>query len=62
LLTACRRFSRISAFVTAGKRGSGTLSGNFIHSGTRGSVGPVVPGDVMERHIDGLPNLSVKMV
>jgi hypothetical protein len=26
------------------------------------NVGPVVRGDVMEGHIDGLPNLSVKVV
>jgi fumarylpyruvate hydrolase len=25
-------------------------------------VGPVVRGDVIECHIDGLPNLSVKIV
>jgi hypothetical protein len=25
-------------------------------------VGPVVRGDVIEMHIDGLPNLSVKIV
>jgi 2-keto-4-pentenoate hydratase/2-oxohepta-3-ene-1,7-dioic acid hydratase in catechol pathway len=26
------------------------------------NVGPVVRGDVIEMHIDGLPNLSVKIV
>ena len=26
------------------------------------AVGPVVVGDVIEMHIDGLPNLSVKIV
>ena len=33
-----------------------------IYSGTPENVGPVVKGDVIEMHIDGLPNLSVKIV
>jgi len=36
--------------------------GDIIFSGTPENVGPVVKGDVMEGHIDGLPNLSVKVV
>lgn len=36
--------------------------GDIIHSGTPENVGPVVRGDVIECHIDGLPNLSVKIV
>jgi len=36
--------------------------GDIIYSGTPANVGPVVPGDVIEMHIDGLPNLSVKIV
>jgi 2-keto-4-pentenoate hydratase/2-oxohepta-3-ene-1,7-dioic acid hydratase in catechol pathway len=36
--------------------------GDVIYSGTPENVGPVVPGDVMEGHIDGLPNLSVRVV
>ena len=36
--------------------------GDVIYSGTPENVGPVVRGDVMEGHIDGLPNLSVKVV
>ena len=36
--------------------------GDIIYSGTPENVGPVVRGDVMEIHIDGLPNLSVKVV
>ena len=35
--------------------------GDIIYSGTPANVGPVVPGDVIEMHIDGLPNLSVKI-
>jgi 2-keto-4-pentenoate hydratase/2-oxohepta-3-ene-1,7-dioic acid hydratase in catechol pathway len=35
--------------------------GDIIYSGTPENVGPVVPGDVIEMHIDGLPNLSVKI-
>lgn len=38
------------------------MPGDIIYSGTPENVGPVVPGDVMEGHIDGLPNLSVKVV
>ncbi len=36
--------------------------GDIIYSGTPANVGPVVRGDVIEMHIDGLPNLSVKVV
>jgi 2-keto-4-pentenoate hydratase/2-oxohepta-3-ene-1,7-dioic acid hydratase in catechol pathway len=36
--------------------------GDIIYSGTPANVGPVVRGDVVEMHIDGLPNLSVKIV
>jgi 2-keto-4-pentenoate hydratase/2-oxohepta-3-ene-1,7-dioic acid hydratase in catechol pathway len=36
--------------------------GDVIYSGTPENVGPVVAGDVMEGHIDGLPNLMVKVV
>jgi 2-keto-4-pentenoate hydratase/2-oxohepta-3-ene-1,7-dioic acid hydratase in catechol pathway len=38
------------------------MPGDIIFSGTPENVGPVVPGDVMEGHIDGLPNLLVKVV
>ncbi len=38
------------------------MPGDIIYSGTPENVGPVVPGDVMEGHIDGLPNLMVKVV
>jgi 2-keto-4-pentenoate hydratase/2-oxohepta-3-ene-1,7-dioic acid hydratase in catechol pathway len=36
--------------------------GDIIYSGTPENVGPVVRGDVMDIHIDGLPNLSLKVV
>ena len=36
--------------------------GDIIYTGTPENVGPVVRGDVIEMHIDGLPNLSVKIV
>jgi 2-keto-4-pentenoate hydratase/2-oxohepta-3-ene-1,7-dioic acid hydratase in catechol pathway len=36
--------------------------GDIIYSGTPENVGPVVRGDVIEMHIDGLPNLSVNIV
>jgi 2-keto-4-pentenoate hydratase/2-oxohepta-3-ene-1,7-dioic acid hydratase in catechol pathway len=38
------------------------LPGDIIYSGTPENVGPVVRGDVIEMHIDNLPNLSVKIV
>ena len=36
--------------------------GDIIYSGTPENVGPVVRGDLIEIHIDKLPNLSVKIV
>jgi 2-keto-4-pentenoate hydratase/2-oxohepta-3-ene-1,7-dioic acid hydratase in catechol pathway len=36
--------------------------GDIVYSGTPENVGPVVKGDVIECHIDGLPELSVKIV
>jgi 2-keto-4-pentenoate hydratase/2-oxohepta-3-ene-1,7-dioic acid hydratase in catechol pathway len=36
--------------------------GDIIYSGTPENVGPVVRGDVIEMHVDKLPNLSVKIV
>jgi 2-keto-4-pentenoate hydratase/2-oxohepta-3-ene-1,7-dioic acid hydratase in catechol pathway len=38
------------------------MAGDIIFSGTPENVGPVVRGDVIECHIDGLPNLSGKIV
>ncbi len=36
--------------------------GDIIYSGTPENVGPVVRGDVIDCHIDGLPGLSVRIV
>jgi fumarylpyruvate hydrolase len=36
--------------------------GDIIYSGTPENVGPVVKGDVMQGHIDGLPDIRVKVV
>jgi len=36
--------------------------GDIIYSGTPENVGPVVRGDVIEIHIDKLPNLQVRIV
>jgi 2-keto-4-pentenoate hydratase/2-oxohepta-3-ene-1,7-dioic acid hydratase in catechol pathway len=38
------------------------MPGDIVYSGTPENVGPVVRGDLMEGHIDGLPNLLVKVV
>jgi 2-keto-4-pentenoate hydratase/2-oxohepta-3-ene-1,7-dioic acid hydratase in catechol pathway len=36
--------------------------GDIIYSGTPENVGPVVRGDVIDGHIDGLPGLSIRIV
>ena len=36
--------------------------GDIIYSGTPENVGPVVRGDLIEMHVDGLSKLSVKVV
>lgn len=36
--------------------------GDIVYSGTPENVGPVVRGDVIDCHIDGLPDLSVRIV
>src|SRR6186713_1391790 len=36
------------------------MPGDIIYSGTPENVGPVVKGDVMDAHIDGLPDIRVK--
>ena len=36
--------------------------GDIIYSGTPENVGPVVPGDVMTGHIDGIYEINVKVV
>ncbi len=38
------------------------MPGDIIYSGTPENVGPVVAGDLMEGHIDGLPELKVRVV
>ena len=38
------------------------MPGDIIYSGTPENVGPVVRGDVIDIHIDRLPELSVKIV
>ena len=38
------------------------MPGDVIYSGTPENVGPVVRGDVVECHVDGLPNLSIRIV
>jgi 2-keto-4-pentenoate hydratase/2-oxohepta-3-ene-1,7-dioic acid hydratase in catechol pathway len=38
------------------------MPGDIIYSGTPENVGPVVVGDVLVGHIDGLPELRVKIV
>jgi len=35
--------------------------GDVIYSGTPENVGPVVKGDVIDCHIDGLPNLGIRI-
>jgi 2-keto-4-pentenoate hydratase/2-oxohepta-3-ene-1,7-dioic acid hydratase in catechol pathway len=37
-------------------------AGDIIYSGTPENVGPVVKGDLLLGHIDGLPELSVRIV
>ncbi|MDB5797530.1 MAG: hydrolase family protein [Paucimonas sp.] len=36
--------------------------GDIIYSGTPENVGPVVKGDVMQGHIDGLPDINLRVV
>ncbi|MFM8548568.1 MAG: fumarylacetoacetate hydrolase family protein [Betaproteobacteria bacterium] len=36
--------------------------GDIIYSGTPENVGPVVRGDIIDCHIDGLPDLSIRIV
>ena len=36
-------------------------AGDIIYSGTPENVGPVVRGDVIDCHIDGLPNLGLRI-
>jgi fumarylpyruvate hydrolase len=36
--------------------------GDIIYSGTPENVGPVVPGDIMDAHIDGIYDIRVKVI
>jgi len=38
------------------------VAGDIIYSGTPENVGPVVKGDLIEAHIDGLPDLGMRIV
>lgn len=38
------------------------MPGDLIYSGTPENVGPVVRGDVVECHVDGLPEMSIRIV
>jgi len=38
------------------------MPGDIIYSGTPENVGPVIVGDTLEGHIDGLPNILLKIV
>jgi 2-keto-4-pentenoate hydratase/2-oxohepta-3-ene-1,7-dioic acid hydratase in catechol pathway len=37
-------------------------AGDIIYSGTPANVGPVVKGDVLLCKLDGLPDMSIKIV
>ncbi len=43
-------------------RSSELRPGDIIYSGTPENVGPVVPGDIMEGRIEGLPEIVVRVV
>ena len=38
------------------------MPGDIVFSGTPENVGPVVPGDVMEGFVAGLPTLNVRVI
>jgi fumarylpyruvate hydrolase len=37
-------------------------AGDLIYTGTPSGVGPVVPGDLITAHIDGLPSLTLTII
>ena len=37
-------------------------AGDIIYSGTPENVGPVVKGDIIDAHIDGLPDIRVRII
>ncbi len=53
-----KQISRRTPLQTAGSMTVGAVAGCV----TPENVGPVVRGDLMQSHIDGLPNPSVKVV
>jgi 2-keto-4-pentenoate hydratase/2-oxohepta-3-ene-1,7-dioic acid hydratase in catechol pathway len=53
--TVAEQVSRLSAAFEL-------MPGDIIYSGTPENVGPVVRGDVMDAHVDGLPDIRVKVV
>jgi 2-keto-4-pentenoate hydratase/2-oxohepta-3-ene-1,7-dioic acid hydratase in catechol pathway len=38
------------------------MPGDIVYSGTPENVGPVVKGDVLLGKLDGLPDLSIRIV
>ena len=38
------------------------VAGDLIYSGTPENVGPVVKGDLVEAHVDGLPDLRIRII
>ena len=36
--------------------------GDIIYSGTPENVGPVIKGDIIDAHIDGLPDIRVRII
>jgi hypothetical protein len=58
-----RYLSDYSARVKGGlKQATSRLYGDILYSYTSENVGPVVPGDVMEGHVDGLFDIRWKVV
>ena len=55
LWSVAEQVSRLSA-------ASELMPGDIIFSGTPENVGPVVRGDLIDAHIDGLPDLRVRIV
>ena len=62
----CRSMFITSATMAVRISGCGQtfelVPGEIIHSGAPENLGPVARGDVIECHIDRLPNLSIKIV
>ena len=55
----------VSAGVKKGSKGGtlfAILGGDLIYSGTPENVGPVVKGDVLLCKLEGLPDMSIRIV